>query len=227
MLFPITLAVLLLAVFSSIGNIDFNNLLPMGANGAKSIINGAITGFGMSGEFLFILIFIENLSEKTKITPRVLTYSAIAFAIIVVFLVVFAAIFGEIGRFIQDALTKLTHFSPIIRQNTQVDGIIIIGWIPIVILESAINLYAAAWCLKNIFNIKHFAICVITGILITFAIKLIPSLSVYQMLSIIPNFYAILNLTLEIIIPIILVIYIAVKKSNKGGVKNEQQLQAK
>jgi len=220
-IFPIAVAVLFLAVISAVGNIDFLNLLPFGASGFKNIISGAITGFGMGGEFLFLFVFLENISEKNKFTPRCITYGAIGFAVVVVFLIIFATIFGEIGQFVQDALTRLTQFSPIIRQNTQVNGIIVIGWIPIVVLECALNLYCASWCVKHIFNIKQFGFCVIACILITFAIKLIPSLSVFEMLKIIPNAYAILNLVLQYVIPTIIFIYILVTKNKERRLKNE------
>lgn len=226
-IFPIAIGVLLLAVFSAISNVDFLNILPFGANGATNIIKGAITGFGMGGEYLFMFVFIENLSEKSKITPRCIIYGALGFIIVILFLILFASIFGPIGRFIQDALTRLTQFSPIIRQNTQVNGIIVIGWIPIVVLESALNLYCASWCLKKIFGIKQFGYCVIACVVITFGIKLIPSLSVFEMLKIIPNAYAILNLVLQFVIPAVLAIYIAIKKHGERRQNSGKQAKAK
>lgn len=214
-IFPIAIAVLLLAVFSGIGNINFLNILPIGDTGAKAILSGAITGFGMGGEYLFMFIFIENLSEKSKIWKRSMWWALAGLLTVVIFLVIFTAVFGEIGMFVKDALTKMPSFSQNIKQNSEVNGIIVIGWTPLVVLESAINLYCAAWCVKQIFGIKQFAWCVVGCSLLVFGIKLIPMLSVFEFIKIIPWFYAALNAVLQIIIPSILFIYVLVEKRKR------------
>ena len=59
---PIGLVVLFFTIMLALKSAELQNLLPVLSNGAKPVLKGIYSGLGQMGQFLFMLIFMENLA---------------------------------------------------------------------------------------------------------------------------------------------------------------------
>lgn len=214
---PIGLVVLFFTIMLALKSAELQNLLPVLSNGAKPVLKGIYSGLGQMGQFLFMLIFMENLAPTSKnVTKKVMLWSGVISVVIVGFCILCTAVFGEISVTLKESIIRITQFSPVMDETFRMDGITTALWCPLVIIYQIVCTYCAGWCLKHIFNFKKIEWPVTICLLVVFVSKTIPQLSSGLTLAFGAQYFGLLSITLQLVMPLVVLI-VSIRK----GVKNE------
>lgn len=212
---PFALFALVLTIAFSMPSWNFSNLLPIMDKGYSSLLKSLYYALIQSGEFLFITVFMENIITNEKNFFTKVGASTIATTLIVTFFyIVYIAVFGNLAQFVKEGLIRATQVSLHASALFKVDAFVSLMWIPIIVLESALSVYAISWCLNKIFNLK-FNIGVFLTFAFIFGIRLIPQISSYELLSVFFGVVGYVMIGLELIVPVVVLIITTIKNDKR------------
>lgn len=214
---PFALFALALTIGFSIPSWNFSNLLPIMDKGFNSLIKSLYYALIQSGEFLFLTVFMENIiTQEKNLFKKVGISTAGTTIIITFFYIVYIAVFGNLSQFVKEGLIRATQVSLHASALFKVDAFVSLMWIPIIVLESAISVYAISWCLNKIFNLK-FNIGVFLTFAFIFGIRLIPQISSHALLEFYFTYIGGVALILELLVPIVVLIITTIKNSKRSA----------
>lgn len=203
---PFSIFVLIIALAFSVPSANIENLLPFFDHSYSQFIEGLKYILIQSGEFIFLFTFMENIITKDKkYFKKTLFTCFIIFISVVVFYILFIAVLGRLAPFVQESLIKMTQFDHYSFGYFKIDIFVSIMWIPIVVLQCALCVYSASYCLNKSLKInkKISSGFIVLGLFLT---KFIPQLNN----TVIINFYyktiGVYVLLFILILPILLVI---------------------
>ncbi len=105
----------------SVTNCDFSAILPIGAQGGKKILNGSVCSFAWFGDSAYILFLIGEFTYTKKDGLKIILAQVISSVIIVMFLMVFYAIFSSIAHRQRFALTEISKYTTVINNIGRFD----------------------------------------------------------------------------------------------------------
>lgn len=213
---PFALFALVLTIGFSMPSWNFSNLLPIMDKGYNSILKSLYYALIQSGEFLFITVFMENIITTEKNFFKKVGTSTIATTLIITFFyIVYIAVFGNLAQFVKEGLIRATQVSLHASSLFKVDAFVSLMWIPIIVLEAAISVYAISWCLNKIFNLKiNIGVFIVFAII--FGIRLIPQISSHAILEFYFKWIGMVALILELLVPIVVLIITTIKNSKRS-----------
>ncbi len=150
----VTLLGFIVLIILSFGNADFTAILPIGAQGFPNIIKGSYSTFLWFGDAIYFVFFIGQFKYQKKDTLKIaLSYFAHIF-IVILFAIIFYAIFTSIAFRQRFALTEISKYTTVINNIGRLDYIGIL----LILLSNAISLslpiYFACMVLNIICNFK-------------------------------------------------------------------------
>lgn len=195
-------------------NAELSNLLPVASEGVRVLGKGVLYGFAQMGEFLTLYVFMENIRIKKENIVKNLTITVLFVSIgIVVYYMLFVAVFGEAAIILKEGIIRITQFLPSNDANIRVDGIITVLWLPISIIMSSVYFLGSAKFLQNFSKIKKpWAYMIVFAIVFIF--KFIPQIGSSEIIAANLNYFVYYAIALQILLPALL--YFLTRKGEKS-----------
>lgn len=174
---PFAISVLVVILFLSFMNANFENILPLFDHPLPAFMQSLNNLLIQSSEFIFLFTFMENVVSKDKhYFLKIITTLLLTFLLVVIFYVLFIAVLGKIAPFAQESLIKMTQFKDNTYGYFKVDAFAAMFWLPIIILQNVFCVYSISYCLNKSLNFRKDISCVLVTIML-FVIKLIPQIN--------------------------------------------------
>ncbi len=188
----------------SIPNSDFSAILPVGAQGINKILNGSKTTFTWFGDSAYCLFFIGEFVFSKRDGIKILGAQIISGIVVLIFLIIFYAVFTSIAPRQRFALTEISKYSTVINNIGRFDYLGIMLLLFSNLFALTLPAFFASRILNRIFNIKRRWI----SPLITVGIQLILTLTLKEYLasveSFIMNYGSYFSLIVGNVLPVIL-----------------------
>ena len=154
-----TLVGYFLLIFLSVSNVEWQALLPVGAQGAQSVIKGSCKSFNWWGDCAYMLFFIGNFKSGKKASIKIILSYLFSGLIVVLAMVFFWETFTSIAHRQQFAMTELSKYTTVINNTGRFDYVGIIFILFSCVFSLSLPLYFASLLLNQVFNLKHKWIC--------------------------------------------------------------------
>ena len=152
---PLMVLALLFTILVPASEADFTNVLPLFENGVKNTFNAVLRCSFTFGDYLVLFILMGKINYTKSTNKKVLICLGVTYALVVLFYVVFASVFGDIGINHSLALSDLLLYTNIITDTGTINWINIIVWLIILFLEVGLMFLSASKALTETFNFKN------------------------------------------------------------------------
>jgi spore germination protein KB len=204
-IFVIVIAVVIFTVLASIGNMSFDNLLPISEHQIGDVLTSGyhIFSFPFAETILFMTIAssIRKKDSPYKIYLYAILIAGIIFMIIIMRnITVLGVPMSQASYFPSYTTTRLISISDFL---TRIEGSITINFILAGITKITVCLIAASKGISKLFSIKNYNSIIVSVALIILALCTILYDNIQQMFEFLPV-YSIYAVPFQIIIPLIL-----------------------
>jgi len=138
----------------SISNADFTAILPVGANGGKSILRGSYYSLNWFGDAAYILFFLGHFKLEKRSVLKILLSFFLSAILILAFMIVFYSIFTSIAHRQRFALTEISKYTTVINNMGRFDYLGIMLILLTNIFSLSLPLYFSCVILNRIFDFK-------------------------------------------------------------------------
>ena len=114
---PLMVLALLFTILVPASEADFTNVLPLFENGVKNTFNAVLRCSFTFGDYLVLFILMGKINYTKSTNKKVLICLGVTYALVVLFYVVFASVFGDIGINHSLALSDLLLYTNIITDT--------------------------------------------------------------------------------------------------------------
>lgn len=139
----------------SISNVKVQNVLPVGVNGAKNIINGSISTSLWYGDGVYLMFFIGNFAYKKYDDVKIILSYALTGLIVILFMIFFYAIFTSIAHRQTYSLTEISKYSTVINNIGRFDYIGIALILFSNMFASILPLFFTTLLISRAFKVKN------------------------------------------------------------------------
>lgn len=153
--FPLVLFTLVFTLIIPYGYVDIANLLPFMENGVHPILDASMHCSFSTGDFFIFFIIMGNVKLEKNSYKKIFNYALSATIFVVVFYIVFFAVYGDLGYLSIVAVGDLPFFSSFPSSVGRVDWITINLWMIAVIFQTGVFLHCGVTCFNQTFNFKH------------------------------------------------------------------------
>ena len=153
-LWMITLNGFLTLIVLSLSNADFSAILPIGANGVKSIARGTLSSFNWFGDSVFIMLFIGQFKWEKGSALKIFLSYLLGAIMVLLFMIIFYAIFTSIAFRQRFALTEISKYTTVINNLGRFDYIGIFMILFSNMFAICLPIYFSSKLLDYIFSIK-------------------------------------------------------------------------
>ncbi len=154
-LFLFTLSSYVMLIALSLNNADITAILPIGINGAKSVLKGTYCSLSWFGDGAFFIFFVGNFKTYKGDGVKIILSYLVNALMIIIFLIVFYGIFTSIAFRQKFALTEIAKYTSVISNTGRFDYFAIISLLFSSIISIALPLFFASKILQTIFDIKN------------------------------------------------------------------------
>ena len=162
MFMPLMVFALLFTVLVPATETDFSNILPLFENGFIGIFTAVVRCSFSFGDYLILFLLMGKLDYKQNSKKVILTCVAITDVLVLLFYIVFSAIFGTVGINHSLALGEVLLYTNINTQTGTINWLNIIIWLIILFLEAGLMFLCSSKALTEVFNFKNkYVPCVI------------------------------------------------------------------
>ncbi len=196
-------------------NVEFINLLPILENGFGPVMSSGFYCSFSVGDFFILFMLLGNFKLEKKAYKKIFNYALFADILVMLFYIVFYAVFGVLAINESLAIADLPLFISFPSSVGRIDWITINLWTITLIFQSGFLLSCTLKCFNYTFNLKGKAVgigCVLTMVYLL-GYVIIPNLSSVIELTTHPIFASVI-VSLQMIFPIIFLI--------AGGFKKEK-----
>ena len=155
MFMPLMVFALLFTVLVPATETDFSNILPLFENGFSAIFTAVVRCSFSFGDYLILFLLMGKLNYKSNTQKVVFTCVAITDVLVLLFYIVFSAIFGNIGINHSLALGEVLLYTNINTQTGTINWLNIIIWLIILFLEAGLMFLCSSKALTEVFNFKN------------------------------------------------------------------------
>lgn len=149
----------LLLIFLSISNVEWQSLLPIGAQGVQSVIKGSYNSFNWWGDCAYMLFFIGNFKSGKSASLKIVLSYLVGGLMVILAMVFFWGTFTSIAHRQHFAMTELSKYTTVINNTGRFDYVGIIFILFSCVFALSLPLYFASQLLNRIFNFKQGWIC--------------------------------------------------------------------
>ena len=200
---PLIVLALLFTILVPASEADFTNILPVFENGFKNTLNAVLRCSFTFGDYLVLFILMGKIKYTQTTNKKVLICLGITYLLVVLFYIVFASVFGDIGINHSLALSDLLLYTNIITETGTINWINIIVWLIILFLEIGLMFLSASKALTETFNFKNRYITTIIILGLLFAAIVSLYLNLIMALEIVTSLaYAISVIVFQVALPI-------------------------
>lgn len=204
---PLIALALLFTILVPASEADFSNILPVFEYGVKNTFNAVLRCSFIFGDYLILFVLMGKIKFTPDAPKKVLTCVVITYTLVILFYIVFASVFGDVGINHSLALSDLLLYTSIITETGTINWINIIIWLIILFLEVGLMFLSASKTLTEAFNFKNryiptVLICVLLFISIVYLyLNLIRAIEIVTSL-----WFSISVIAFQVMLPILSVI---------------------
>ena len=154
-----TLIGFILIIVLSIGNINLNSLLPVGANNLKNITKGSTKALVWFGDSAYFLFFLGNFKKDKNYRLKILLCFALSLLFVLLFGVIFWCTFTSIAFRQRFALTEISKYMTVINNIGRFDYFAIFLLLFGGVFSLSLPIFFASRILADVFNVKNKYIC--------------------------------------------------------------------
>ncbi len=200
---PLIVLALLFTILVPASEADFTNIFPVFENGFKNTLNAVLRCSFTFGDYLVLFILMGKIKYTQTTNKKVLICLGITYLLVVLFYIVFASVFGDIGINHSLALSDLLLYTNIITETGTINWINIIVWLIILFLEIGLMFLSASKALTETFHFKNRYITTIIILGLLFAAIVSLYLNLIMALEIVTSLaYAISVIVFQVALPI-------------------------
>ncbi len=207
---------IVLTILVPIKTVDFSNLLPIFSKGSLGIPESLLYCNFSFGDYFVLLMLMGRVDLKTKSRKKILWYATITNFLVVLFYIIFVAMFGDISVNQGLAISDMPLHSNITSAISRLDWIIIIIWSITLIFQAGALFSMSCACLTESFKFKNKyipAVAIIVSIFITAYHYYLDLEGILELIISLP--FSIITMTIQIMYPIILLIAGAKQNNNR------------
>lgn len=138
----------------SIANVDIGAIFPIGANGAKKILDGSYTSLLWFGDGAYLLFFIGEFKFNKKDGRKILLSFLLSAFIVLLFMFIFYGTFTSIAHRQRFAFTEISKYTTVINNLGRFDYIGIIMILFSNVFALTVPLFFACKIFNYLFNIR-------------------------------------------------------------------------
>lgn len=139
----------------SIGNINLNAILPVGANNAKTIVRGSTKALVWFGDSAYFLFFLGNFYKDKKYRLKILLSFALSLLLVLLFALIFWCTFTSIAFRQRFALTEISKYMTVINNIGRFDYFAIFLLLFSGVFSLSLPIFFASRILSDLFDIKN------------------------------------------------------------------------
>ncbi len=147
-LFGVMVIGAIVSIFLPVKTIQLDNLLPILSDGLKPVFNCVFNTNFVFGDYFVLALFMGKVKYNKKSTGKILCYILLTDLAIIIFYMLFIAVFGNIAVTESLAVNNIPIFANKPSINGRLEWIASIVWSVILLFQAAIVLY----CCKECFN---------------------------------------------------------------------------
>lgn len=164
----------LLTLLLPLKDFKFYNLLPFVADGVKPVFSGSFLTSFQFGDFLVLLMCMGQFKYSKKTTKTVVKFALFTDLFIMLFFVVFVALFGDTVLNQISAVSDVPLYSNLAYNNGRLEWISIIIWTIVLIFQAGLMLKCACMSAKFVFNCKNdFVVSLVVAVAVFVALLLL------------------------------------------------------
>lgn len=163
----------ILTVLLPLKDFKIFNLLPFMADGVKPVVSGSFLTSFQFGDFLVLLMCMGRFNYSKKTTKTVIKFTLFTDLFIMLFFIVFVALFGDTVLNQISAVSDVPLYSNLAYNNGRLEWISIIIWTIVLIFQAGLMLKCACMSTKYVFNIKNNLVVSFVVATIIFAVLLL------------------------------------------------------
>ncbi len=204
-----------------ISDVDFSNLLPLFGKGSEQTIVSLFYCNFSFGDYFVLFMLMGKIKLKQNSSKKILIYVLVTDLIVVLFYLVFVAMFGQIGVNQSLAISDLPLHALTSSAISRLDWIIIILWTIILIFQAGILFAMSSTCLLESLKLKSKYVAASVVILIVFAILYYFYLDLEGMINFVTSLpFAIVSAVVQVVYPVMVLIAGFVLKNKKIKLSN-------
>jgi hypothetical protein len=155
---PIFALSLALIFIMSIGECRFDALLPVLKGQVGKVASCSLFSITRFSDSAFLLLFLGNFKYKKGDCAKITLSYALGGAVVILFLAMFYAIYGPLSAAQPYAIAKMGLFFSAINLLGRVDLFAIYSLNIVMLFAYALNIQAAAYCLKKVIGLDIYPI---------------------------------------------------------------------
>lgn len=147
--FPIFLVTAVALLGMSLSECDFGNLLPLFRQSPRVLAVGSLASVFRFNESAFLLMFMGHFKYKKGDCAKITLSYAAGGVIVIAFLVVFYAVYGELAQTQPFAIAAISLFFPAISMLGRIDLFAIYALDIVILFAIVLNIQMAVYCLTK------------------------------------------------------------------------------
>lgn len=220
--FWLIVAGIILTILVPIKTVDFTNLLPLFSKGIEDVPKSLLFCNFSFGDYFALLMLMGRIDVKPKSDKKIIIYAIITDLLVVLFYIIFVAMFGDISVNQNLAISDMPLHSNITSAISRLDWIIIIVWCITLIFQAGVLFSMCCASLTESYKFKNKYIPASLIVVSIFVMSYHYYLDLEGVLNLVTSLpFSIITILMQILYPVILVIAaIKLKDKNNFSAKN-------
>lgn len=215
--FWVIAAGIILTILVPIKTVDFTNLLPLFGNGSKGVVESLLYCNFSFGDYFVLFMLMGRVDVKPKSSKKIITYALITDLLVVLFYIIFVAMFGDISVNQGLAISDMPLHSNITSAISRLDWIIIIVWCITLIFQAGALFSMACACLTESYKFKNKYIPASLIVVYIFIMAYHYYLDLEGVITLVTSLpFSIITILIQILYPTILIIAAIKQKDNNN-----------
>lgn len=125
---PITICIIAISVLS-LGDCNFEKLLPFAENGMQNVVKTSLSSYFMFGDSAIVMLLLGDTKKSKRNQWQILLGTGSASVISIFVCVIYVALFGELAGYGDIAVARISQFNFNTSVAGRLDWLLISGWI--------------------------------------------------------------------------------------------------
>lgn len=153
-MWAVTVIAFILLLSLSIANADFTAILPIGANGGVNVLKGSYSSLTWFGDAAYFTFFIGNFKFHQKDKRKIFLSYLLSATIILLFLIIFYAVFTSIAYRQRFGLTEISKYTTVINNIGRFDYLGIMMILLSTMFSLSMPMFFASKIVDRIFKLQ-------------------------------------------------------------------------
>ncbi len=202
----------------SITNADFSAILPIGVHKVSDILSASFHSLSWFGDAVFIMFFIGQFKFEKHSTLNIFLSFLVGAIMVLVFMIIFYAIFSYIAFRQRFALTEISKYTTVISNLGRIDYLGIVMILFSNIFAICLPIYFVSKLLDYVFEFRKIWIAPMISVAIQLFITVFLNQYIYGFEKFITSYFGYYFLLVGNLLPIIFSILV-IKKEKEHAIK--------